>query len=181
MAATDTPTPTAAVDVVCVLNEALQQVFAEARPMKASIKPESKGMEHPLETGSSITDHRIILPLSIEISMVLASQDYAAVYGQIRDMFMRGELLTVQTRVGSFRSLYIEKMPHDETSEMLDGVALALSLREARFVAPRFTVLKVAKPRDSTTTKRGELKPKEVPPAVATERRGSILSGVFRK
>lgn len=178
MAATDTPTPSAAVDVVCVLNAALVQVFEKARPMKAQVKPESKLMEHPLETGSTITDHRIILPVTIELAMLLSSEDYASVYNQIKDLFLRAELLTVQTRVGSYPDMLIEKIPHEESADMQDGCIVAVTLKEARFVTPQFSPLKVATPRDSTTVKRGEQQPKETPPATA--RRGSILSGVFR-
>jgi len=173
------PVPTAAVDVVCVLNEALVQVFTLARPIKAEVKEDSKAMEHPLETGASIIDHRVILPTVIELSMLLASDNYPAVYGQIKDLFMRAELLTVQTRVGSYPSMMIEKIPHEETTDMQDGVPLALTLKEARFVTPLFSPLKVATPRDSNTVKRGEQQPKDTPPAAP--RGGSVLSGIFRK
>lgn len=179
MAATDAPVPTAAVDVVCVLNEALQQVFTQARPIKATVKEDSKAMEHPLETGATIVDHRVILPTTIELSMLLTSDDYPAVYGQIKDLFTRAELLTVQTRVGSYTSMLIEKIPHEETTDIQDGVPLAMTLKEARFVTAQFSALKVATPRDSNTVKRGEQQPKATPPAAP--RGGSILSGIFRK
>lgn len=177
MAVSEAPTPTAAVDVVCVLDSALAQVFERARPIKASVMVESKTMEHPLETGVSIVDHRVILATAIELSMVLASEDYPSVYNQIKDLFLRGELLTVQTRVGSHPSMVIEKLPHEETPELQDGCLLALSLREAQFVTPQFSTLKVASPRDSTTTKRGEQQPQATPPA--SQRGGSVLSRVF--
>jgi hypothetical protein len=175
MAVSEAPTATAAVDVVCVLNEALAQVFERARPIKASVMTESKAMEHPLETGASIVDHRVIMATAIELSMVLSSDDYPSVYNQIKDLFLRGELLTVQTRVGSYPSMFIEKIPHEETPDMLDGAMLALSLREAQFVTPQFSTLKVATPRDSNTTPRGEQQPQATPP----QRGGSILSRVF--
>ena len=108
--------------------------------------------------------------------MILASDDYRAVYQQVRDLFNRGDLLTVQTRVDSFPSMLIEKMPHDETPEMFDGVALALSLKEAQFVQPQFSPLKVAQPKDSNTVKKGQQQPTESPPA----RKQSVLSGFFK-
>lgn len=163
-------------DVTAVLDSGFNQVFAGARPIKATILRASRAMEHPLETGASVTDHRIILPVNIELSMLLTTDTYATVYQQIRDLFTRGELLTVQTRVDSFPSMLIEKMPHDETPEMQDGVALALSLKEAKFVQPQFSTIKVEKPKDSTTVKRGQQQPTESPP----ERKGSILSEFFK-
>lgn len=168
--------PTGAQDVVAVLNADFEQVFEGARAIKATIMRASKAMEHPLETGATITDHRIVLPVNIELSMILASEDYKAVYQQVRDLFINGELLTVQTRVDSFPSMLIEKMPHDETPEMFDGVALALSLKEAQFVQPQFSTVKVEKPKNSTTVKRGQQQPTESPP----QRKASILSGIFK-
>lgn len=167
---------TGAQDVVAVLNSDLEQVFAEARAIKATVMRASRAMEHPLETGATVTDHRIILPVTVELSMLLASDDYRTVYQQVRDLFTRGDLLTVQTRVDSFPSMLIEKMPHDETPEMIDGVALALTLKEAQFVQPQFATIKVAQPKNSSTVKRGQQQPTESPPA----RRSSILSGFFK-
>lgn len=167
---------TNAQDVVAVLKSDFSQVFEKARAIKATIMRTSKAMEHPLETGASIVDHRIVLPTTIELSLILSSEDYRAVYQQVADLFKRGELLTVQTRVESFASMLIEKMPHDETPEMLDGVALALSLKEAQFVQPQFSPLKVRQPKDSNTVQRGQQQPTEAPPA----RKQSVLSGFFK-
>lgn len=163
-------------DVVAVLDANFEQVFEEARTIKATIMRESKAMEHPLETGATVTDHRIILPVSIELSMILSSADYRAVYQQVRDLFKAGKLLTVQTRVDSFTSMLIEKMPHDETPEMFDGVAMALTLKEAQFVQPQFSTVKVAKPKNSATVKSGQKQPTESPPA----RKSSILGEWFK-
>lgn len=166
----------AAQDVVAVLNSDFEQVFADARAIKATVMRESKTMEHPLETGATVTDHRIVLPVRVELSLLLATEDYPTVYQQIRDLFNRGELLTVQTRVDSFTSMLIQKMPHDETPEMFDGVALALTLQEAQFVQPQFATIKVQRPKDSNTVKRGQQQPTESPPA----RNSSILSRFFQ-
>jgi len=167
---------TNAQDVVAVLKSDFSQVFEKARAIKATIMRTSKAMEHPLETGASIVDHRIVLPTTIELALILSSEDYRAVYQQVADLFKRGELLTVQTRVESFASMLIEKMPHDETPEMLDGVTLALSLKEAQFVQPQFSPLKVRQPKDSNTVQRGQQQPTEAPPA----RKQSVLSGFFK-
>lgn len=169
-------TPTAAQDVVAVLNSDFAQVFEKARAIKATIARPSRAMEHPLETGDTVTDHRIILPVLIELAVVCASEDYRSVYQQIRDLFKKGELLTVQTRVDSFPSMLIEKMPHDETPDMLDGVAVAISLKEAQFVQPQFSTFKVAQPKDSNTVARGQQQPTDAP----AERRSSVLGSFFK-
>lgn len=170
---------TSAQDVVAVLDSQFAQVFEGARAIRATVSRVSKAMEHPLETGVTITDHRIILPIKIELSLLLTNADYRDVYQQVADLFKQAELLTVQTRVDSFADMLIEKMPHEETSEILDGVFLVLSLTEAKFVEPQFAPLKVQEPRSSNTVQRGQQQPKAVPPERA-ERQGSILSQVFK-
>ena len=166
---------TNAQDVIAVLNSSFAQVFERARAIKLNISREAQAMKHPLETGAEVTDHRIIMPVGAELSMILSSADYRAVYQQIADLFKRGELLIVQTRVESFPSMLITKMPHEESSDMIDGIALALTLEEAQFVAAQYSALppkKVKKPKDSDTAKRGEQQPKEV--------NRSVLSGWFK-
>jgi hypothetical protein len=168
---------TNAQDVVAVLAADFSQVFTEARAIKVTVNRSSKAMEHPLETGVTITDHRIILPVLADLSLVISSDDYKAVYQQISALFQRGELLTLQTRVGSTSNLLIEKMPHEESGDMLDGVTVALSLKEALFVAPQYSTLpakKVARPKDADTTKRGQQQPTE------STKKGSVLSGWFK-
>lgn len=169
-------TPTGAQDVIAVLNADLAQVFETARAIKLTIGVASKAMEHPLETGAVVTDHRIILPMTAELSLILSGEDYREAYQQIRELFKRGELLTVQTRVDSYPSMLIEKMPHEENADIYDGIAVALSLKEAQFVTPQFSKLKVAQPKNSNTVKRGQQQPTESPPA----RRTSILGSMFK-
>ena len=171
-------TPTGAQDVVAVLNADLAQVFETARAIKLTIGAGSKAMEHPLETGVVVTDHRIVLPMTAELSLILSGADYREAYQQIRELFKRGELLTVQTRVDSYPSMLIEKMPHEENADIYDGIALALSLKEAQFVTPQFSKLKVAQPKNSNTVKRGQQQPTETP--ATAPRRTSILGSMFK-
>lgn len=165
-------------DVIAVLNKDLQQVFEKARAIKLSIGRASKAMEHPLETGATVTDHRILLPITAELSLILSSEDYPAVYQQVRELYTRGDLLTVQTRVDSFPSMLIEKMPHEETADIFDGVALALGLKEAMFVTPQFVKLKVAKSKDSDSVARGQQQPTESTPE--RKKSVSVLGSIFK-
>lgn len=175
--------PTSAQDVIAVLDSSFTQVFERARAIKAGVARDSKPMEHPLETGAVVTDHRVILPISVELSLILVGADYKTVYQQIRDLFTRGELLTVQTRVDSFPSMLIEKMPHEETAEIYDGVMLALTLKEALFVTPQYSILPpstVVRPKDASTVKRGQISPTETSAAQQeTVRSQSVLGRLF--
>lgn len=177
MALTDVQSPNAAADVVAVFDASFNQVFENARAIKASIREESKTMEHPVETGSTITDHRVKLPTIIELSVVLKSDGYQDTFQQIKDVYNRADLLTVQTRTGSYANMLIQSIPHDETPDMFDTVAVAITLKEVAFVTPAFAAYKVADPKHSNKTKRGEQQGKEVSDQ---GKKGSVLSRLFK-
>lgn len=175
MASNNTENSTAALDVVAVLDANLNQVFGDARPVKGSFTEDSKQMEHPLETGAQVTDHRVIQPIEITLTCMLVGEEYRQVYRQIKDIFMRGDMLTVQSRVESYPSMIILSMPHDEPPDIQDGAMMVIKLREAKFVEAQFTDVKPVKAKSSKnsgTTKRGEQKATTTPPA----RRQSTLA-----
>lgn len=154
--------PNAASDVVAVYDADFNQVFTEARPMKAMVNESSKTMEHPVETGITITDHRIILPIEIELSMVLASDAYRSVYEQIKQLFLDATLLTVQTKAGTHQNMIIESLPRDESPDMFTAVAVGLRLKEVKFVTAKFGTLpekSVSDKAQSSTVNRGEQQP----------------------
>lgn len=168
-------TPTAAQDVIAVLTQDFAQVFVNARAIKLSIDESSKVMRHPVEDGSTVTDHRVVDPIGAELSVICASSDYGSVYQQVKELFKQGTLLIVQTRVDSYADMLIEKMPHEETSELFDGIAMSITLTQVKFVTPQYSALpprKVARPKDSDTAKRGQQQP--------TAPKASILSGWFK-
>lgn len=164
-------------DVVCVLDASLTQVFEAARAVKATVTRDSKSMEHPLETGATVTDHRVILPTEIELSLVLSSADYKGVYRQIANLFTKGDLLTVQTRADTYRNMVIQKIPHEENPDVFDALNLAMTLKEVLYVDAQFSDLKVSRPRDSKTKHRGEQQPKDTG---GTAKQSSILSRLFK-
>lgn len=182
MAVNDTEFATSAVDVLAVLDADFQQVFPDARPIKATIREEAKLMEHPVETGSTVVDHRIIHPKVIELSCLLTSEEFADVYQEIKNIWLNGDTLTVQTRTDSYENMVIASIPHEESGDMTDGVTLAISLTEVKYITPEFTERKIpvvaAAPKNSKTVNRGEQKPQETPP----EKKGSLLSkmGLFK-
>lgn len=168
-------TPTAAQDVIAVLTQDFSQVFVDARAIKLSIDQSSKVMTHPVEDGSTVTDHRVVEPVGAELSVICSSGDYPSVYQQIRELFKQGTLLIVQTRVDSYSNMLIEKIPHEETSDVFDGIAMSITLREVKFVTAQYSSLpprKVVQQKDSDTAKRGQQQP--------TAPKASILSGWFK-
>lgn len=151
----DTLLPSFAYDTVAVFNQDYEQLFRDARSIKAVVKEQSKVMEHPIETGAVITDHRIILPVEIELSLLLLSRSYQDTYKAIRSYYLNGTLLVVQTRTGVYENQLISAIPHEETPEQYDVISLNLSLRQALFVVPANEITP-AEPEDTNTVDRGQ-------------------------
>ena len=115
---------------IFVTNQAGDEVFSNARFLKAEVTPESRPMEHPVESGAIITDHRIILPIEIELSAVLSSGDYKDVYKQIATLYANGTLLIVQCRAGTFTNQLIKSIPHTEDAEQYDAIVMSIKLKQ---------------------------------------------------
>lgn len=168
-------------DVVAVYNRAFRQVFVSSRPIKASISEGAKVMEHPVETGATISDHRIILPVEITLSMMLTPDSYRAMYNQIYQAFTRAEIFTVQTKVGGYRNMIISEMPHEEDPATYDAIAMNLKMREIQFVTAVIVKLpekKVKKKAQQSTKDKGQQTPKTATPA-KEEKSKSLLVRIF--
>lgn len=133
--------PSFAVDYVAIFDQNYNQLFREARAIKAVVKESAKVMEHPVETGAIISDHRIILPVEIDLSLILASSDYQSVYKSIRQYYLNATLLIVQTRSGIYENQIISALPHEEDPTMYNALTVALSLKQVFFVTAQYGVV----------------------------------------
>ena len=160
MALLDVNISTRAADVVAVIDASSgQQVFPDARPMKITVTKTSKMMTHPLEDGASVVDHRIILPMTFSLQCLFRSDSYRETYQIIQRIFENGTPLLVQTKTDTYRNLFIQDMPHEESIEMFDSVNMILQLVEAKTVSAQLfsmTSDSVIDDIDSSTVDRGE-------------------------
>lgn len=141
-------------DKVSVFSQDYTQLFKGARPIKAVIKESSKVMEHPIENGAVVTDHRIVLPVEIQLSMILTPATYRQTYNAVKQLYLDGTLLIIQTRSGIYENQLIQEMPHEEDTTIYNTITLALNLKQVQMVTAQFTTTpKAAK--NSNTVNRG--------------------------
>lgn len=170
MALNDINIPNAASDVVGVFDQNFNQVFPTARPMKAQINESARAMEHPVETGTVITDHIIFEPNEIELSMVLPRGDYRSVYQQIEQIYKAAQVLSVQTRAATYNNMFIYRMPHIEDTEVYDALVIIVRFRQILIVQTTTQTLPAAavkNPTDQSTINNGLQQPgpsKSLPP-----------------
>jgi len=153
-----------AADSVAVFTQDFDQVFKSARALKAVIKENSRVMDHPLENGSMITDHRIILPIEIELTLILSSLDYQDVYKTIKQFYTNGTLLIVQTKSDIYENQLISAMPHEEDPEQYNVLPVILTLRQVQFAQPEYGVVPKA-PKNSSNVDRGVVQSSPATPA----------------
>lgn len=168
--------PTAAVDVVGVYDSSFNQLFEMARPSKANVNPQAKTADHPVESGSEISDNKVILPVEIELYVFVT--DYRNTYQKINAAFIGQDLLTVQTRTGTYENMTITGIPHEETPEMFNVVTMAISLKQITLIDATFQALppaQVKKPRDSSTVDRGQQSGKQDSGSVGSVGYGGIF------
>ncbi len=114
----------------------LEQIFADARPLKAEMKETAQVMNHPTETGTILSDNRIINPIEINFSMIIKVNNFNDVYNQIKQAFVASTSLIVQTHTGVYPNMIIADMPHSEQPDMYDAIAMTLHLKEILYVSP---------------------------------------------
>ena len=150
------------------------QVFTAARPMSATVKNEAKLMEHPVESGAAVADHKVGQPVQIELSLMVAGGNYRDVYAEIKQLYEEGRLLVVQTRADSYDDQVIEALPHEEDPETFDALKIDLKTRQVRIVSAQIQVLP-KKPAQQKTQQTGEKQPQQ------EKQQGSWAHGVFGK
>jgi hypothetical protein len=123
-------------DVVGVFDQAtFTQLFVQARSMKAFVRETSRVMEHPLETGALIADHKIIDPKTIDLMMIVAAPDFNGAFQQIRNSYLNSQLLIVQTKAAVYKNMIIQSLPREEDPEKFNVTVINLQLREVLYAS----------------------------------------------
>lgn len=162
--------PTAAVDVVAVLKASDNtQAFPKARPMMLNVNEGGELMQHPLETGAMIVDH-LVRRLNEITYPVIIKAPYKPVLDEIRQLYEAGTKFIVQTKTGNYADMVLFDIPHDETAEGFDTIAVNLKFRQAPFIKPTLGGPVPRKAKHANTTKRGQVQGK-----TAAAPRGSFL------
>lgn len=125
------------VDIIAVLDqESMTQIFRDARPVKATVRETARVMDYPIETGAILSDHRISNPTEIEMICLIPSKAYSSAYPVIRNAWVNATLLSVQTRLGTYRNMIISDLPHEEEPDIFNAVTISIKFREVIYSAP---------------------------------------------
>lgn len=168
-------------DLVCILDgENFQQLFAAAQPMRMTVREIRRATKFVVEDGSTRSDHVVVEAIEISIDLILQDQDSRNGYEQIRQAWRDNRLVTVQGKVGSYNSMLITDIPHDESPEYGMGIAIPMRLTEWRAVKPEYGTLppsKVKSKKQASTAKGGQKQTTEA--SQPTKNRASVAYRIF--
>jgi hypothetical protein len=138
-------------DFVGIWDKNWQQIFLDARPISVNVTEPSKNMEHPLENGSVMTDHRVILPVEIDLAVILSPATYNNMYDQLKKAYKDATLFTIYTKTSGYENMMIVDMPHSEDAAMWDTITIALKFKECILVEATFEPLPAQTPSAAAT------------------------------
>lgn len=120
-------------DVVCVMDENGRQVFETARAVRAACQDDSELFQHPLETGNKITDYKIDKPKVVQLGVVIPIDDFTGTYKQLVDAKKAGTTFSVQTQARVYENMVIQSMPHEESEQWGDCLAVSITFVEVQW------------------------------------------------
>lgn len=146
------------IELVAILDaDTFESIFDGSNPMRVTVRETSKLTSWPVEDGTQRTDHRVLDPIEIDLPMLL-TEDNRDLFERLRQAFLDGRNLIVQTKMRTYPEMMITEIPHDETPEQGDSTPVAVKLKEVRTIKPGFGTLpptSVANKTQSSTVNRG--------------------------
>jgi hypothetical protein len=180
MAQTDLSVHESAQDLVAILDaQSFQPLFQNANPMQVSVRETAKLTTFAVEDGSQRTDHRVINPVEISLPLLLVS-DSRNLFEALRQAWLDGTELIVQTKVRSYPNMLISELPHDETPDQGESIPVAVKLLEVTSITPEYGDLpprKVANPAQASTVKKGNQQTTET--TAANQKKASLLHRAY--
>lgn len=160
-----------------VLTQEYKPAFPGAIAMKTTVKPTKKTMEHPLEDGAIITDHVILMPIEIIVSMFVPSQDLQNTYDQISQYYNDSTFLIVQTRSDVYTNQYISEIPHDENPDQFNSIEIIVKFKQAQITQSQSTTTVVPKePQNLSTVNTGVKEPLLIDSSALSQYQASAAS-----
>lgn len=131
-------------DVVAIYKQldggGTKRILEGAESVQADIDEHMTFYQHPLENGRFIVDHRILQPVAIDFTMILTDSGASSLlagggglrdlFGELRDLFIAGTFLAIQTRAKTYPNQVIQAMPHQETAGMFNAITLTFQSSE---------------------------------------------------
>lgn len=149
-------------EIIVSTMEGNDQIWADGYFLNVSTNPTATVPAHPLESGSSIADHRIIEPIEATLTILATKATYRQLYSEIRGIHDNSQLVRVHTRTRIMRNMAITAFPDEQNPDMFDAITLDVTLKEMIFVTPSQGTMTSENTRvkaDANTVQQGQKSP----------------------
>lgn len=106
--------------------------------VKADVEIDSDLCDHPVESGSVITDNAIIQPITMRIQVALPTAFATRIYDEMIKFYQQKKYIMVQTKFAMYRNMVIQAMPYKLENENVDRPIVELSLRQVQEVEVQY-------------------------------------------
>lgn len=105
------------------------------------IMQESKMMDHPVESGVKITDHKVKQPIEIRLRMAMPEYRYSPIYRELKALYDESPYLTILTNATVYPRMILTGIPHDEKASNYSRLIFNLTFREAIIIQPKYVAM----------------------------------------
>lgn len=109
------------------------QLFETVVILEMSTSPTNTFAEHTLEDGTVVSDNKIKNQTRVNVTAILSPDDFKESYAKIKAADNNNTKFTIQNRVDTFDSMYIEAYPYNESARMANTIAISISFIEQKF------------------------------------------------
>ena len=152
--------------VTALFDEDGNQLLETVGILEMSTSPSNTYAEHTLEDGKVIIDNKIINRVQISVTAILSPDDFKQAYAKIKEADKSNTKFTIQNRVDTFTSMYIDSYPYNENASIANTIAITINFTEKQIVPVKVETLPPAKVKsqtDADTVDSGQKLPKEQP------------------
>lgn len=117
-------------------SETAELIWTEVTHMGVSTDRTAQVMQHPVETGSVVMDHRVIDPTTLYLRLIMSKDNYRKVYASIQSYHVQNKLVKIHTRTRVNRNMAIVAFPDEQDPELFDALSMEVTFREMIFISP---------------------------------------------
>lgn len=130
--------------------------------LSCQVDKPSRLCKHPVESGVTITDHKIIDPVKCTISIAMPAYYQDIVIKELAEYRLKSTPLSVHDVSGIYNNMVVTNYPHTTDKKTADRLVFNVELEQIIVVDAQYVTLskeQVANAKDASTVKRGLKQP----------------------
>lgn len=161
-------------ELIAILNEDGEQILTTMVNIGCSVSVSKEFAQHSLENRQVIIDDQYDNPTIVNLQFILSPSDYVAVYNEIKQYFNNITSFIIQTKVDTYKNMFLRTIPHEETPDMFNTISINLEFTQQLITESDTSKIVSASNQSDVSTVNAGNKSK-------TEDDGTVLQRTFNK